>query len=70
MTTFIKRLMAAARQYTVWDFVCLKISLLCFGIILGVYFSRFFARHTLSLWFVFLIAFALIFYRTYVKHMK
>lgn len=64
MITFLKRLLNVAREYTILDFACLKITLLACGLLIGAYFSEFFLNHTFFLWVVFLVTFIWIMYRT------
>ena len=70
MSAFIKRLLKAARMYTVMDYAFLKITLVSFGILLGSYFSRFFLNYTFLLWVIFIISYLWVMYRTFIKHMN
>ena len=70
MTTLIERLLKAARKFTVMDYVCFKITLVSFGIILGAYFSNFFLCYTAFLWVIFIVSFLWIGYRTLIKHLN
>lgn len=70
MSAFIKRLLKAARKYTVMDYAFLKITLVSFGILLGAYFSQFFLNHTSFLWVIFILSYLWIMYRTFIKHMN
>lgn len=70
MSTLIKRTLKAARNYTVVDYACLKITLLSAGIIIGTYFPKFFLSHSSLLWLVFIVTYIWIMYRTFVQHMN
>ncbi|HWR39968.1 MAG TPA: hypothetical protein VN611_10750 [Patescibacteria group bacterium] len=62
--------MDAAKTYTLFDYACLKIALITFGILLGVYFTEIFLRYTLAIWTVFIVSYAWIGYRTLVAYRK
>ena len=68
MKTFIKRTLDATGKYTTWDFACLKIALISFGILLGTYFAKFFINYISFLWVVFIVSYLWIMYRTFIKH--
>lgn len=68
MRNLIRKALAASKQYTLFDFAGLKITLILLGILIGAYFAPFFLKNTLSLWIIFIIAYAYIMYRTFVKH--
>lgn len=70
MSKFIQRLLKAARNYTVMDYVFFKITLVSFGILLGAYFAQFFLNYTSFLWVVFIVSYLWIMYRTFIKHMN
>ncbi|MHB8126355.1 MAG: hypothetical protein ACYDEJ_12085 [Desulfitobacteriaceae bacterium] len=70
MSTFVQRALKAAREYTVMDYACLKITLLSFGILLGAYFAKFFLSYTSFLWVVFIVSFLWIMYRTFIKYIN
>lgn len=65
MKKILNRLLDAARNYTVWDYGCLKIVLISLGILLGTYFSNFFLRYTSLLWAIFIVSYIRIIYRTF-----
>jgi small multidrug resistance family-3 protein len=60
----------AARKFSVVDYACFKITLLSLGILIGAYFSEFFLSQTIFLWFVFIVSYLWIMYRTFYKHMN
>lgn len=64
MQNVLSALLRAAKTYTLFDFGCLKIALIAFGILLGSHFSEFFLRHTSWLGIVFVISYGCIVYRT------
>ncbi len=68
MFALIRRSLEAARKYTLIDFAVLKILLVSFGILLGAYFPAFFLQHSVILWVVFILAYLLLGYRTFVTH--
>lgn len=70
MRAFINRVLGATDKYTVWDFAFLKICLVSLGILLGVYFAKFFLTYTSILWIVFITTYLWIMYRTFFKHLK
>lgn len=70
MFKFIDRIIKAANRYTLWDYFFLKTTVLVFGILIGTYFSSYFIDHTLFLWVIFLVTYAYIMYRTFIKLMK
>lgn len=68
MGNFIQRVMKAASQYTVMDFGCLKMAVLCAGILLGTYFPVFFSGYTTLLWIILIFSWLWIMARTFVKY--
>lgn len=69
MMNFTERVMRAAKKYTVWDFACLKITLLSLGILIGAYFADFFLAYAVILWPVFIFSYIWIMYKTFIKYM-
>ena len=67
MKEFINKALMSARNYTVWDYGILKISLISLGILLGTYFSQFFIKNILWVWIVYLISFIFILFKTFKK---
>ncbi len=70
MNSFIHRVMQATGRYTILDYAGLKIALLIMGIILGVYYSDCFTKHTAVLWMFFVLSYGWIMYRTFITHMR
>lgn len=70
MSALIQRTLKAARNFTLMDYACLKITLIFLGILLGTYFAEFFLNHTVFLWVVFIISYLWIMYRTFIKHIN
>ncbi len=68
MRKLIKRALNSAKEYSVWDFGILKVSLVSVGILLGAYFSDFFLSKILLVWILYLATFALILYKTFIKY--
>lgn len=68
MKKLIKRALNSAKEYSVWDFGILKVSLICLGILLGTYFSDFFLSKIVFVWILYLATFALILYKTFIKY--
>ena len=69
MNRFFERLLKAAKKYTVLDYVFFKLTLVSFGLLLGIYFREFFSGYAYVLWLIFFVSYAWIAYRTFVKHM-
>lgn len=67
MEKLITRTLAAARNYTIWDYGFLKIALISAGILLGSYFSQFFLENLYVLWSVFIVSYVWIIYKTFMK---
>ena len=65
MKNFINKVLESTRWYTVWDFGILKISLMCFGILLGAYFSDFFLSKITFIWIIYIVTFIYIMYKTF-----
>lgn len=70
MGNIVQRVMRSTSNYTVMDFGCLKIVVLCAGILLGSYYHEFFLGYTTLLGVVFVISFLWIMYRTFIKHLQ
>lgn len=70
MFDFIKKIIGAANKYTLWDYFCLKTTVLSLGILMGTYFSDFFMNYALFLWAILLVTYVCIIYRTFFKLMK
>lgn len=70
MNALIQRVLKAARQYTLFDYAGLKITLIFLGILLGAYFSEFFLDKVTLVWIAFILSCLWIMYRTFVKHMR
>lgn len=68
MKGFIDKALNAAKSYDVWDFGCLKITLISCGIILGTYLSQFFIQCMTTVWAVFILSYVWIMYKTFVKY--
>jgi len=67
MKNLINKALKSTRNYNIFDFGCLKISLMSFGILVGAYFSKFFLNNILLVWTIFIISYALIMYKTFIK---
>ncbi|MFA6807661.1 MAG: hypothetical protein WCR27_01585 [Eubacteriales bacterium] len=67
MLTLVKRMLKAAKEYTLFDFACIKVALLSFGLLIGAYFSKFFLNHTFFLWVAFILTYLWVLYRTFFK---
>ncbi|MCX5780647.1 MAG: hypothetical protein NTV45_07505 [Firmicutes bacterium] len=70
MGSMIKKVLAAANQYTVWDFGFLKIALFSIGLLIGAYYPQFILSMAGILWPIFLLSLAWILYMTFVKYMQ
>ncbi|MDD4600735.1 hypothetical protein SDC9_20903 [bioreactor metagenome] len=66
MKKLINKALQSAKMYTLWDYACLKITLLSIGILIGTYFADFFLSHTLLLWITFLVSYFYIMFRTFI----
>lgn len=67
MKNLINKALKSVNNYSLFDFGWLKISLISFGIILGSYFSNFFLNNIIFIWIIFIISYALIMYKTFIK---
>ena len=67
MKKFMNSAMKSVSRYTAWDFGILKICLFSAGVILGAYFPQFFLRNIALVWLVFIITYAYIMYKTFLK---
>lgn len=70
MSNIIKSLMNAARHFSVTDFAAMKLYLLCFGILLGSYFSSFFMEYIGLVWIVLTLALVVLIFRTSILYKK
>ncbi|NLN86929.1 MAG: hypothetical protein GX133_04905 [Syntrophomonadaceae bacterium] len=70
MNALIQRVLKAGRQYTLFDYAGLKITLIFLGILLGAYFSDLFLDKVTLVWIIFILSCLWIMYRTFVKHMR
>lgn len=68
MRNFLNRLLESAKKYTIFDYGCLKITLISLGILLGTYLPKFFLSYTSLIWIIFIVSYICIIYRTF-KHM-
>ncbi len=68
MKKLISKVLNATKNYNVWDFGWLKVTLCALGIILGAYFSQFFLRHMTIVWIVFIVGYVWIMYKTFIKY--
>ena len=68
MSELINRALRATKKYTLWDYACLKITLVSLGLLIGAYFAEFFLSHTLLLWIIFLFSYFRIMFRTFIAH--
>lgn len=67
MKNLINKALKSTRNYNIFDFGCLKISLMSFGILLGAYFSNFFLTNIILIWIIFIVSYVLIMYKTFFK---
>jgi len=67
MKKLINRALNSTKNYTVFDFGILKITLVSVGILLGAYFSKFFLSNILLVWIIFIISYVVIMYKTFKK---
>jgi hypothetical protein len=65
MKNLIKKVISSAKRYNIFDFASLKIALICAGILLGTYFSKFFLSYILIIWIFFIIFSVFVIYRTF-----
>ena len=70
MRDFITSAMQATKKYTVLDFALLKICLVTIGILLGVYFTVFFAKYILTVWVAAIASYVWIMYKTFIGYRK
>lgn len=64
MVKLLDRLLNSARKYTIFDYSCLKITLISLGMILGAYFSKFILSNIDFLWVIFTLSLIYILYST------
>lgn len=57
MKNLIQNLLNVARKFTAIDFAAFKLCLVAVGILLGAYFSSFFANYISTIWIVAIIAY-------------
>ena len=67
MSDFINQIMSSVREYSFWDYVWFKTSLISLGIILGSYFSTFFLDYIFVVWAAFILTTIFIMYQTIIK---
>jgi len=67
MKNLINKALNSTKNYNIFDFSILKLSLITFGILLGAYFSKFFLSIILFIWIVFIVCYAMIMYKTFIK---
>jgi small multidrug resistance family-3 protein len=67
MKNLINKVLKSTHNYNIFDFGCLKISLMSFGILLGAYFSKFFLTNIVLIWIIFIVSYLLIMYKTFLK---
>lgn len=70
MTSFIDRLLTAARKYTVSDFAFLKLTLFTFGVLLATYFHDFFRNWVALVWVVFAVSYLWVMYKTFFRYLR
>ncbi len=70
MKKLIASSLESVKQYTVWDFGLLKVCLFSFGIIFGVYFYQFFSSYLPIVWTIFIVSYAFIMYKTFIKYYR
>ena len=68
MKGFIDKALNAARSYDIWDYGCLKITLISCGIILGAYLVQFFIQYIIIVWAVFILSYIWVIYKTFFKY--
>ena len=56
MIDFYKRVMSAARKYTVADYGFFKFLMISFGILLGAYLPQFFQSFIWLIWIIFIVS--------------
>jgi small multidrug resistance family-3 protein len=65
MQKFINKSLNSVKNYTIWDFACLKVTLVFSGILLGSYFSKFFLSKIFLVWIIFIITYIYILLKTF-----
>jgi hypothetical protein len=68
MKGFIGKVMNAAKSYSYWDYVWLKVTLICIGILFGAYLAQFFIQYIVIVWAVFLLTYLWVVYKTFFKY--
>lgn len=68
MKKLINSVLKSARNYSLFDFACLKIYLVFAGILLGSYFSNYFLSNILVVWVICIVTFIYVLYITLMKN--
>lgn len=68
MKNFINKALKACRNYTLWDWGWLKITLFSCGMLVGTYFFQFLFQYINFIWGIFIFSYIWVAYRTFVKY--
>lgn len=68
MRKFIDKAINSARQYTLWDWGFLKITLFSLGLLVGVYFAQIFSQYMTFIWAIFIFSYIWVIYKTLVQY--
>lgn len=70
MRKFFDKAINSVRQYSLWDWGWLKITLFSFGLLIGVYFAQVLSQYVTFIWAIFIFAYIWIIYKTFVQYWK
>jgi hypothetical protein len=68
MRKFFDKAINSVRQYSLWDWGWLKITLFSFGLLIGVYFAQVLSQYMTFIWAIFIFAYIWIIYKTFVQY--
>lgn len=70
MRKFIDKAINSARQYTLWDWGFLKITLFSLGLLIGVYFAQILSQYMTFIWAFFIFSYIWVIYKTFFQYWK
>jgi hypothetical protein len=70
MRKFIDEAINSARQYTLWDWGFLKITLFSLGMLIGVYFAQILSQYMTFIWAFFIFSYIWVIYKTFFQYWK
>jgi hypothetical protein len=70
MRKFFDKAINSVRQYSLWDWGWLKITLFSFGLLIGVYFAQVLSQYVTFIWAIFIFSYIWIIYQTFFQYWK